>query len=369
MEITLQTKAPKVVADNIAKLQELIDSQQSFLDENGGDIPDCQTKEGLKLAKERRAAYRARRLLVNELHTAAKSFYLENGRQVDSAKNHLINALVPIEDSLKAAIAAEQTRKERIAQAAREEEQARVDAIKALLMEIRNSITASNVEAINAEIEKLSNLDLQKFQEYAEDAETEAAAALSVLETRKNELEAQEAEKARLEAQRLEQERIAKEQAEKQRAIDEENERLANEKAAEEKRKADKAAEAERQRIAKEAAEKANKEAAAQAEAARIKAEEARRAAVRQAEIDTANRIRREQEEADAKALAEKTERERLAAMAPDADKLKIWAASIADVPAMTSDEGKAAAIAIQSALDDMNDIVQSVQNEAGIAA
>ena len=347
---------PEETKTNIAELKKVAAGLDALKHEHTS-VPDCTTEEGYEKTKALVKQVAAVRIATEKAHKCAKAFYWEGGKRIDSMKKQILEITQPIEDGYKSAIKAVDDEKARIEREAAEAEQARIDNINKKLEYIDTLAAALSLDDVLAAIEKLDNLDLQMFQEFADAAETKAAAALEILTKRRNTLQEQKAEADRLEAARIEQERIAQEQAEAQRKIDEANAEIERKQREAELIERQKAEAAEAARIAADKAE-ADKQAAIEAARAdeQRKAEEARQ--------KEAARIQREKEEAHA---AQEAEARRLAA-APDVDKLAAWAADIAEPPAVKSPEGIAAHAVIIEALNTIDGAIVALKSEAASA-
>lgn len=286
-------------------------------------VTDASDKAGMKLAKTTRLAIKEIRCAIESRRKELKEEALRKGQKIDAAANELKALCEPLEKRLE--------EQEKFA----EREAAR----------IASENRARRIE----EIGKYTNISGQI--DYGAMTEEEYQALLKdakdIFELREKQArEAQEAEAVRLAAETAERERVRLEQEAERKRIAEENARLKKEVEAREA-----AAKAERDRIEKErAAERAKAEAERRAleEKARIErekaAEEARKERARiQAEADKAAaeakrladieaaRLKKEVEEKKAKALAEKK-----AAAAPDAEKVRAYAAALIDQPPLS---------------------------------
>jgi len=366
---------PEETKTNIAELNRVAAGLDALKDEHTS-VPDCTTDEGYEKAKALVKQVAAVRIATEKAHKGAKAFYWEGGKRIDSMKKQILEVTQPIEDGYKSAIKAVDDEKARIEREAAEAEQARIDDITRKLEYIDTLAAALSLDDVLAAIEKLDNLDLQIFQEFADAAETKAAAALEVLTKRRDTLQEQKAEADRLEAARIEQERIAQEQAEAQRKIDEakaEIERQQREAKIVEEQKAKAAADL---KAAEERAEADRVAAAKQAEADKIaaaeKAEADKAEAVEKARQDAIAEEKAKQQAAeDARIAEEKALKKRNAAKArklaaaPDAEKLAAWAADIAEPPGVTSPEGIAAHAVIIEALNTIDGAIVALKSEA----
>lgn len=235
----------------------------------------------------------------------AKSVHLERGRAVDEAARTLEAAVQGLIEPHETEIRAIEA-----------EEQARVDAHKAVLDRIAlladGVTTAAEAEARLAELATIDTATLEEFS--AAGANRQAEVELLLTELRDT-LQRQEAERAELEALRAE--KAAREEAERQErirqeAIEQERQRAAQEaiehearirREAEQRQRASE----EQARVEREAAARREAEALAAAEAARRAQEEAERRAAeaeRREQERIAEQLRAEQERAAAEAKA-----------------------------------------------------------------
>lgn len=237
------------------------------------------------------ADVRDRRVTVEKTRVELKAGALEYGRKVDSEAKRITALLTEIEEPLKA-------EKQRV-----DDEKARV----------------------------------KREKEEAERAKIEAEL--------KAKREAEEAEAARLKAEQDERDRVERERIAAEQKV--EAERLAKERAAfeaeqakvEEERRKQQAIIDEQNRIMQA---KLDEEAAAlKAEKERLQREQFEREAKERAEREAREKLEREAAEKKAREEAEAEERERLAALAPDREKLTAFAETIATIapPVVKSSE------------------------------
>lgn len=239
-------------------------------------VTDEADVRGMKLARETRLALRQIRIDAEKRRKDLKEDYLRRGQKIDAAYREIAGIIEPLEARL------------------REQE------------EFAARLAVQRSEALRSE--RLAALGAIQFPATGIDV-----AALSDEQWQSLLVEATAARKARVEAARkADEERIAREkaEAEERERVTLENERLRAE-----------AARLEAERNAA-AAEKAKIEAAAAAERAKAAAEVARL----QAERDAAEKAEWLRQEAAAKAAAK-------AAAAPDAEKLRAFAAALLAVP------------------------------------
>lgn len=300
-------------------------------------VPDVDTEEGYTEAKRLGREVGKIRISVDKARKAAKDFYIKGGRDIDAKAKQIAAVIGPLESQYTDAVravderkAAEEAEKTRIEQERIDTITDRLDRIKAL------PTTAVTLEQVESALIRLDQIDLSTFDEFDEAADEYITASKSALTDRKTELVKQAHEKAELDRQRKEQEAAAEKLKAEQDEIDRQRQELEKREAAEQARiAAEKKAESDRIAAEKqaeidkqEAIEKARREEreAAEAEKQRIAAEQAEKE--RQAE--------EKRKAYEAAAL----EAQRIAAMAPDADKLRAWLDSIPELPEMSTDEG-----------------------------
>lgn len=308
-------------------------------------ITDVSQAREMKLARETRLALKELRVNAEKKHKELKADILMRGRAIDGALN-IVKALVqPIEAHLK-----EQE------EFAERKEQQRKDALKA---ERASALSKYGVDCqfyALGEMPEAAYSALLDSSRIAYEAKEEAARKAKEERIAREKAEAEERERVR-----LENERLKREAAEREAAMKAEREQVeAQRKAAEE------ASRREREAIEKKAREEAEKarierekiEAAARAEADRLRREQAEAAAKAKAERDAIEaKAKAEREAAEAQARREREARERIerqaaeekariereqaeriaaqkeaarrAALAPDSDKVRAYAASI----------------------------------------
>lgn len=251
------------------------------------------------------------RTAIEKRRVQLKADALEWGRKVDGEAKRLTAMLLEIEEPLKAKKQAIDDEKER---ARREKEEAERRAIEEQLRLQR--------EAEEARLKAERDAEEARLKAERERLEAEKARLAEIqqkIERQQAEAKAKAEEEARIEREREE-------------AARRERERVEAERQAEERRRWEAEQKAERERLAKiEAEQKAERE--------RIAAEQAKLEAERRAVAEAKEAERKAREEAERKAAEEA----RLAAIAPDAEKLKSLALQLRAIaaPAMSTDEGR----------------------------
>lgn len=285
--------------------------REQFMPLELDDINDTKT---LALIHQSRITVKNARIEIERRRKLLKEDSLRYGREVDAVAKHLTSQLVPIESHLE-----EQENK-----VAREKERIRLAQV-----EDQRVKTQARVDALAAVscILPFAECEQMNEQQFTDRLASETARHESEL--------AAAAERARLQA--LEDARL-KAEAEK----------LAAERAALERERMAQQAEAERIAAEKRKLEEAE---AAQRRAAELEA--AKAAAAERARIETEQRIEREKAAAKAKSEAEEAERVRLAALAPDCDKLNALADAIEaiSIPSVSRD-ARIALAACEKAID-----------------
>lgn len=297
-------------------------------------VTDVSQKREMKLARESRLALKEIRVSVEKKRKALKADILLKGKAIDGCANIFNAAVEPIENYL----LEQETFAERIAKARIEAEQAA----------LRQSRTAELLALGYAH----AGNDLGTMPEllYA-NVLADARAIKAEQERAAAEVKAKEEERLRLKA---ENERLQREAAEALRLAEEERRRVeAEAKAATVER--DRVAEIERQKAAAEAKAKADEaarvlaeeRAKAKAEADKVAAENARLAeierkkaaqALRAAEEAMAQREAAEArlraaQQAEADRVAREAEAARLAALAPEREKIRAFASALRALP------------------------------------
>ena len=304
--------------------------------------PDCSTDEGYADAKAKQKAVAQVRIETEKAHKGAKAFYLEGGRKIDAMKNSILDAIGPIEEKYKAARKVVDDEKERIEQVAAEKEAERIRYIEERIREIKNAPSAAvSSEQVDAAIKMLVNVDFATFGEFSNVALGHIETAHKELTDKRELLVQHERDVAEVEVARK-----------KQAAIDEQQ-RIDREEFEAEKRAFAEEQEATARRAAIEDAEQ---KAAAKAERekteALAQAERDKQAAIEKAKADAVIEENRKREAEEKRVADEKAKAERLAALAPDAEKLRKWFDSMNDIaqspvplPASMSTETGASAV------------------------
>lgn len=248
----------------------------------GGVVYAVQTTEGMRQAKEARAAIREPRFEIERTRKALKEPVLKYGRMIDSEAKRITESLLAIEAPIDDQIGKEEARKEAERQAKIKAEEERVSAIHRRIDAMRPlvgaGVSAADIDNLIDSTRAVAIDDtFAEFQNLAQAAKEKALSDLAVL--REN-AAYREQEAARLAAERVELERLRAEAQERQRVEQEaaraEQARVAAEQASERQKLASERAALEAQKRAQEADE-ARKVAEAKAEAER--AAEAQRVA------------------------------------------------------------------------------------------
>ena len=279
-------------------------------------VTDATQKREMKLARESRLALKEARVAVEKKRKALKADIILKGKAIDGCANIFNAAVEPIENYL----LEQETFAERI-------EKARIEAEQAALRQSRSAeLLALGYAHAGADLGAMLTLDYANVLADAKaiKAEQDKAAA---------DAKAREEERLRLKA---ENERLQREAAEAKRLADEERKRVAAEAAAVAK---------ERDRVAD--MQRKISEADAKAATELLRAEHNRLQAIANAEADalaaklegerrawkTAEAALKATQQAEAARLARKAEDARLAAIAPEREKLLAFAASLRDLP------------------------------------
>jgi colicin import membrane protein len=260
-----------------------------------GRVYNYRDKHDNKAARSWVAQLRRLKGGIERARKDAKAVHLERGRAIDEAAKTLESAVVGLIEPHETAI--------KLIEA---EEQARVDAHKAMLDRIAQQAqgvtTAAEAEARLAELETINPSEMEEF---AEAGTNRLCDAIEQLEALRDALQIQEAERAELEALRAEKARRHEaEQLERirQEAIEQERQRAAAEAIEQEARIRQEAEE--RQRASDEQA-RIEREAAAAREYQALVAAEAALRAQEEAEQRAAEAEQREQERLAEQARAE----------------------------------------------------------------
>lgn len=411
---------PQAAKDSIAKLNTVEAGVAAMLKKYAA-APDASTPEGYELAKSEAKEIAAVRISADKAHKIAKAPYWEGGKRIDAMKKSIVDRISPLEDVRKEAIKAVDDEKARIEREAAEKEQARIEFIETRVKHISEHAQFVTLEQVNGALTSLGDIDFSEFDEFADIAREKASEATAALTERRDALKAQAEEAARLEAQRKEQEEAAAKLAEQQAEIERQQKEIDDAKAAQEaedRRREQEKVDAEKARIvainvllneikemplkatslragdyakkalielrstlpsfeeyedmAKEAISVALESVEQKLELFRAEAEaaEAKRladieAAKQQAIADEQARVKKEQAaEARKKAKAEK-----LAALAPDQEKLQKWIDSIPEYPALSTNDAKNATNKLDACLDQMQEIISSISADESQAA
>lgn len=337
-----------------------VEAGLSKLEASYTDVPDCETEEGYTEAKELlKPIVKTRTTLDKARLAATKNLRNEVDRINSMCKNDILPRIEAKEKPLQDAIKAVDDRRKAEAEEKARIEQERIAAIEERLARVSSlPATCVTLEQVESALTKLDEVDLSTFDEFEAAATTKIDEARSTLSERKVDLAKQAEEKAELDRQRAEQEAAAAKLKAEQDELERERQEIEKMKAAEQARK-DAEAKAEADRIAaaekaeqdkQDAIEKARREEREAAEA------EAKRKADEQAEIERAAEAKRKAEE-DAR-----VEAERLAALAPDAEKLRAWFDSIPDMPEMSTREGRNRCDQVNTLLMQMEASINSLE-------
>jgi|GEM_PF-5534421 len=351
------------------------DKRIAEIEKDWAEVPDVETREGMKLAKSRRAELvsmrttgdKNRKAITNPLRTLTAS--------INDLWKKYLPRIEAVEEKYDAAIKAVEQRAEREKQEKAEADERRIAVIQSKINAIKATpADALTVEQIDSALVLVNDFDLDEFEEFKDAAEMHINAAREALTVRRTTLIEQAEETARLAEQKATQDRIAAEQKAKQDKIDADLKEL-------EQWKADKAA-----REAKERQEANDKEAARvdahkssiddinaaadaldspmaidaymnELEAVSIEnfeefASDAQHAIANAKLALTEKRrqlIEQAEQQAKAKAAADKkaakAEADRLKALAPDAEKLRLYVADLIELPRPDVDSDDAQAV------------------------
>jgi hypothetical protein len=314
------------VAAGIADLQQ----------RHAGVAYEVATYKGMEAAKAARMEIRETRFRVQRARDAAKQQLNEIKAKVEDRAKEIIGQLQPLEDHVDSQIKAEETRraaekaaKEQAEREARDALMQRLDAIRAVPLDMLNS----SAEAISSAIDLVTLTDSATFGEFAPAADRAIAETLKRLSDLYDAAQAREHEAH----QRAEIERqLAAERAEKERILAEQRAQLEREQAAlRAEQEAAQAAERERQAAAE-------KEALAARAAQAKRDQEARDAAARaQATADAAARAERDLQAAQLRAAAAAAQRMEAAAavMLVALTSVQAWNADTALLPTWIADQ------------------------------
>jgi colicin import membrane protein len=276
------------VAAGIAELK------QSY----GGVVYDVAIADGMKAAKDARAAIREPRYEIERVRTKAKAPILKLGKELDTRAKQITDDLLAIENPIDQQIKNEEARKEREKQARAEAEQRRVQAHLDRITYLNGSPNLSSLDDPALIAEHISDLESEvvdeSMEEYRERADAAKATGIARLQALHAASVERVAEAARIKAEREELAKLRAEQAER--------DRLERERIAEEERQAKAVRDAE---AAKQATELKLAREKQEAEAAEQRAAQAKAQAV----IDAENaRIANANKEAALKLAADRAE-------------------------------------------------------------
>lgn len=309
------------VAAVYAPFREKLDAAKAEADKAEFDIT---TTAGMEIAKKHRAVFRDEfRLAIEKARAERKAPILEIGRLLDGRAKEITAEVAPYEKRFDDAIKAEEQRKADIKAAKEEAERQRVAKVREAIDFIRAFATnavgmAADKMAAMLETLEAEEISLERYQEFAGEAELVKAATVLKLSAMLESQQLHEAEQQRLAEERAELDRQRAEQAERERLAAEaraaEEARLRAEREAHEAelRRQTEAQEAELAAQRAELQRQQDELNAARAEQER-KEREAREAA------EAADRAKQEAEEAAARAEAQRVADEKAAAEAEQA--------------------------------------------------
>ena len=308
------------------------------------DGPD--DTEGMKLAHDYRMGLVKMRTTVEKRHKELKKGVLERGRLIDSVKKELIEPLPDAEARLKELEETAKREQERLAEIAKQERAKEMNRRNSLLYAIGEVIPEMELQFLDADEFETLYAERKDAYDAKKKAEAEADAARKAEEERlATQAEEQSRRQAEIKAKEAE---IKAKQAEQQAEIDRQQAEIeAQKRAIEEAKRREQQAKDDairKEQEAKELAERVAREAKEQAE--KIEAE-------RLAEI--------EHKEAEDKAAAE--EAARIAAAAPDAEKLRKHAKSMSDLPDISNvDARQRMRVAAQEYIHQLDSIADALE-------
>lgn len=184
---------------------------------------DIATKDGMKQAKELRASFRDIRTGIENARKEAKGPILEAGKKVDAVAKELTDEVAPHEEKYAKEIAAEEARIEEEKQRKLAAERARIEAIEQRIAHIRNipaSLVSADSATITAKLEELTakRLEPTMYDEHLEDAVNALNTTIDALGNLITKALEREAEQKRIAAERAELERLRAEQAAREKA-------------------------------------------------------------------------------------------------------------------------------------------------------
>lgn len=254
IEVAQQTELEQVTKA-VAEFDRVSAGLAALRSKYHGVVYDVTTAQGMKDAREARAAIRAPRYEIERIRKEAKAPILALGKRLDTEAKRITEQLLALENPIDAQVAAEEARKEAEKEAKIQAELARVAALQERLAELRGCPNLSPTSGAALLAEHISDLEGipvdETFEEFQPQAEEAKAAGLARLRALHDAAVAHEAEQARIKAEREELARL--------RAAEEERQAAERARLAEEERVAKAAREAEaakeRERLAAERAE------------------------------------------------------------------------------------------------------------------
>ena len=205
------------------------------ISEAKGVTYDVQTGDGMSVAKMHRSAFRSLRTGADKAREQRKAPILEIGRLLDSRCKSLIAEIAAHEARFDMDIKAEEKRKEDIRIAAALAESKRIGDIQSAIIDIYNVLIRSaplTSAGVEMEIADLTDLQLDGFDEFLDDAKLARLDTLNKLAGVVTTKAAAEAETIRLALEREELARLrVAEDLRKQAELDASNKRLADERA------------------------------------------------------------------------------------------------------------------------------------------
>lgn len=339
-----------------------VEAALAQIEAQGKEVIDFETDEGYKRAKELKKPLVKIRKRGDEARLAATKYHRDEQKRINDMWKGIAERIEAVENPLTEGIKKVDEEKKRIEAEKLAAEQKRIDDIKERINDIRMAAgLAVTLDDVQSTINRYNNVTLESFEEFADEAERAIAEMDTALNAKKKQLEEQAELEAKLEAQRQEQERIAEEQRKEREAFEAERRRIAEEQRAErEKLEAEQRA-IELEKARQEEARKAEEQRKIDAE----RAEEAKQQAIARAKREEAERIERERIEAEEREAAEKAEEERLAALAPDAEKINAWMIKLLEnqLPEMSTDEARDLAIKIRLKVTEIRLLVDDFEN------
>lgn len=353
-----------------------VESTLKNIEEQGREVIDFETDEGYVRAKELKKPLVKLRNEGDKARLAATKWHREEQARINELWKGIAARIEAVETPLTAGIKRIDDEAKRVKAELEASEQKRISDIQERIADIRaaagNAITLDDVEQA---ISRYNNVTLESFDEFAEEAEHAIAVMDTGLSAKRIALYVQADEAARIEAQRVEQEaqqrKLDEQQAEQQRIADEQAAKLKaqQDEIDRQKRELEKAKEAEVRRAAiADAEQKAKAKAEREKAEALAQAEKDKAAAVETARLKA---IEDEQKRIEAEKLREaedQAERERLAAMAPDAEKLAAWFESIPALPGMTSKPMLVVANRIDELIGEIEKEVKAINTRSKLA-